>query len=103
MKDRSDDPSHNERTLLPRSYISLPLLNKTRQDNIQMFNKSIFSSIEQEKSKIQKQIIQKQICQVAVSIIISNLFVSVALISLVLYLKKDKFYLKFVFIICLII
>ena len=25
MKDRSDDPSHYERTLLPRSYISLPL------------------------------------------------------------------------------
>ena len=24
MKDRSDDPSHIERTLLPRSYISLP-------------------------------------------------------------------------------
>ena len=24
MKDRSDDPSHNERTLLPRSYISFP-------------------------------------------------------------------------------
>ena len=24
MKDRSDDPSHHERTLLPRSYISLP-------------------------------------------------------------------------------
>ena len=24
MKDRSDDPSHQERTLLPRSYISLP-------------------------------------------------------------------------------
>ena len=24
MKDRSDDPSHDERTLLPRSYISLP-------------------------------------------------------------------------------
>ena len=23
MKDRSDDPSHNERRLLPRSYISL--------------------------------------------------------------------------------
>ena len=23
-KDRSDDPSHHERTLLPRSYISLP-------------------------------------------------------------------------------
>ena len=26
MKDRSDDPSHHERTLLPRSYISLPPL-----------------------------------------------------------------------------
>ena len=24
MKDRSDDPSHNERTLLPQSYVSLP-------------------------------------------------------------------------------
>ena len=24
MKDRSDHPSHHERTLLPRSYISLP-------------------------------------------------------------------------------
>ena len=24
MKDRSDDPSHHERTLLPRSYLSLP-------------------------------------------------------------------------------
>ena len=24
MKDRSNDPSHHERTLLPRSYISLP-------------------------------------------------------------------------------
>ena len=24
MKDRSDDPSHHERTFLPRSYISLP-------------------------------------------------------------------------------
>ena len=28
MKDRSDDPSHHERRLLPRSYISLPLLDK---------------------------------------------------------------------------
>ena len=26
MKDRSDDPSHHERTLLPQSYISLPSL-----------------------------------------------------------------------------
>ena len=29
MKDRPDDPSHNERTLLPRSYISLPLGTET--------------------------------------------------------------------------
>ena len=28
MKDRSNDPSHHERTLLPRSYISLPHFNK---------------------------------------------------------------------------
>ena len=28
MKDRSDDPSHHERTLLPRSYISLQSANK---------------------------------------------------------------------------
>ena len=26
MNDRSDDPSHHERTLLPRSYISLPVI-----------------------------------------------------------------------------
>ena len=25
MKDRSEDPSHHERTFLPRSYISLPM------------------------------------------------------------------------------
>ena len=29
MKDRSDDPSHLERTLLPRSYISLRMFNVT--------------------------------------------------------------------------
>ena len=29
MKDLPDDPSHNERTLLPRSYISLPLGTET--------------------------------------------------------------------------
>ena len=29
MKDRSDDPSHHERTLLPRSYISLRTIKKT--------------------------------------------------------------------------
>ena len=28
MKDRSDDPSHHERTLLPRSYISLRINDK---------------------------------------------------------------------------
>ena len=31
MKDRSDDPSQHERTLLPRSYISLPKWNKVRK------------------------------------------------------------------------
>ena len=29
FKDRSDDPSHHERTLLPRSYISLPMERRT--------------------------------------------------------------------------
>ena len=29
MKDRSDDPLHHERTLLRRSYISLPLAGMT--------------------------------------------------------------------------
>ena len=33
MKDRSDDPSHHERTLLPRSYISLPNIEKMHQFN----------------------------------------------------------------------
>ena len=32
MKDRSDDPSHHERTLLPRSYISLP--QRTNKSNM---------------------------------------------------------------------
>ena len=32
MKDRSDDPSHHERTLLPRSYISL--LNAMKEWNV---------------------------------------------------------------------
>ena len=30
MKDRSDDPPHHERTLLPRSYISLPQFKKNK-------------------------------------------------------------------------
>ena len=32
MKDRSDDRSHHERTLLPQSYISLQLLHGTYSD-----------------------------------------------------------------------
>ena len=31
MKDRSDDPSHHERTLLPQSYISRPITNETNK------------------------------------------------------------------------
>ena len=34
MNDRSDDPSHHERTLLPRSYISLP----EKEGNDKLFN-----------------------------------------------------------------
>ena len=33
MKDRSDDPPHHERTLLPRSYISLPNLKWIQSQN----------------------------------------------------------------------
>ena len=39
MKDQSDDPSHHERTLLPRSYISLPLSLKIHS---QVFPKDMF-------------------------------------------------------------
>ena len=35
MKDRSDDPSHHERTLLPRNYISLP---NTNSADVYCFN-----------------------------------------------------------------
>ena len=38
MKDRSDDPSHHERTLLPRSYISLPRTKTSHKNNIQQQN-----------------------------------------------------------------
>ena len=34
MKDRSDDPSHHERTLLPRSYISLLPSGKDKMTNM---------------------------------------------------------------------
>ena len=33
MKDRSDNPLHHERMLLPRSYISLPPVNKVTQQS----------------------------------------------------------------------
>ena len=32
MKDRSDDPSHHERTHLPRSYISLPVYKERERE-----------------------------------------------------------------------
>ena len=35
MKDRSDDTSHHERTLLPRSYISLPVNHEMHVENVQ--------------------------------------------------------------------
>ena len=34
MKDRSDDPSHHERTLLPRSYISLLSAHNRQNDRV---------------------------------------------------------------------
>ena len=33
MKDQSDNPSHHERTLLPRRYISLPVIGSKFQDH----------------------------------------------------------------------
>ena len=36
MKDRSDNPAHHERTLLPRSYISLPFPGEGRQGGDRM-------------------------------------------------------------------
>ena len=41
MKDRSDDPSHHERTLLPRSYISLLLLYQSKEERKCLFNDAI--------------------------------------------------------------
>ena len=40
-KDRSDDPSHHERTLLPRSYISLPALMQPIEGRIFLFNDAL--------------------------------------------------------------
>ena len=41
MKDRSDDPLHHERTLLPPSYISLPPFILNTQSTQRINNKSI--------------------------------------------------------------
>ena len=38
MKERSDDPSHHERTLLPQSYILLPVLVMTSEGDIEFYN-----------------------------------------------------------------
>ena len=42
MKDRSDDPSHHERRLLPRSYISLPV---TQMLILQLYKSSFLEKI----------------------------------------------------------
>ena len=46
MKDRSDDPSHHERTLLPRSYISLHFshINQSYSDIFQSHDNTINNS-----------------------------------------------------------
>ena len=41
MKDRSDDPSHHERTLLPRSYISLLYVKWIRKEGHGLFNEAL--------------------------------------------------------------
>ena len=40
MKDRSDDPSHHERTLLPRSYISLLMMIVIMPNNTSVLKKA---------------------------------------------------------------
>ena len=59
-RNRSDDPSHHEQTLLPWSYISLHETNQVkkecylmRQYNVFDKKKKSFSSIGQDKSKLQ--------------------------------------------------
>ena len=43
MKDRSDDPSHHERTLLPRSYTSLPAMFSDSVVGLWLYNKMVVS------------------------------------------------------------
>ena len=45
MKDRSDDPSHHERTLLPRSYISLQIIFFMHTSLSEFFIFSIFLTL----------------------------------------------------------
>ena len=42
MKDRSDDPSHHERTLLPRSYISLLKGKKSKKKSQRQKSRTIY-------------------------------------------------------------
>ena len=57
MKDRSDDPSHHERTLLPRSYIPLPVVG---QESSEITPKSIYELILLFKSENANKVAQKQ-------------------------------------------
>ena len=38
MKDGSDDPLHHKRMLLPRSYISLPIVNEYKRFKVLSYN-----------------------------------------------------------------
>ena len=40
MKDRSDDPSYHEQTLLPRSYISLTIKDQSNDPSYQSYKMS---------------------------------------------------------------
>ena len=71
MKDRSDDPSHHERTLLARSYISLPEREseRERESNIYIY---IYVCVETEKKKERKEMFYLMIQLFGVGHVVKN-------------------------------
>ena len=70
MKDRSDDPSHHERTLLPRSYISLPVRNLNVYGHVNKVSHS----------QTLKDVINELLCHVFVVAVFLVLFVFMCVI-----------------------
>ena len=63
MKDRSDDPSHHERTLLPLSYISLPKSCTLLQIKMYKYAKSCLKKPTEKKKKIMyRDLCASQLC-----------------------------------------